>query len=541
MRTRSRLFVSVVAATLVAGTLVGVGATSAQAASSGPKHGGSIVYALEAETASGYCLPGATLAPSGIEVVSAIYDTLVTLNTKDQYVPYLAQSVTPNASFTQWTIQLRPGITFQDGEPLTAAAVKENLDAYRGKDPNISAPLNGFVFQDVSNVTVTGPLTVVVDTTLPWPAFPSLLYGAGRTGIMAPAQLASQQACQTNLIGTGPFKFVAWHPNENLIVVRNPNYWRKGLPYLDKITFEPVTEASTQLDGLEGGQFDVIQTSDAQSILELRSRKAQGQANEFDTDEGSDVGYGLLNDARLPFSDKNARLAVAYAGDAPQLNQIINRGSETLATGPFGPGNPAYLTFKQAIAAGLPQHNVAKAKAYAKAYEQAHGQPLSYVLLTTTDPQAIQLAQLVKEQDAKAGIGVTIQSADQTTLINQALAGDFDYETFRNQPGGDPDTQYVWWHSGSPVNFSGFKDPVIDHDLEQGRVDTNQAQRTALYRNMNEEFVKQVYELWAWYTRWGVGAQTDIGGLSGGPLPNGAGQSFALYEGVVPTVTLYKS
>ncbi len=541
MWTRARSFVGVVAATLLAGSLVGVSGTSpAAAASSGPKHGGSITYALEAETAGGYCLPSANLAPSGIEVVSAIYDTLVTINTKGQYVPYLAQSVTPNATDTQWTITLRPGVKFQNGQPLDADALKLNLDTYRGLNPAISAPLSGYVYKDISNVTVTGPLTVVVDTSVPWPAFPAYLYGSGRTGILAPAQLANQTTCNTDFIGTGPFKFVVWHQNQDLVVTRNPNYWRPGLPYLNQITFEPVTEAATQLNGLAGGQFDVIQTSDANSILQLRMRKSQGQVNEYDTDEGADVGYGLLNDAKLPFSDKNARLAVAYAGDVNEINLIINKGSETIATGPFGPGNVAYLTLKQAEAAGLPQHNLAKAKALASQYQQAHGQALSYTLLTTTDPEAIQLAQLVKEQDQKAGIGVTIQAVDQSTLINLALSGSFDYETFRNQPGGDPDTQYVWWHSGSPVNFSGINDPVIDQDLDQGRVTTDPAQRAALYRNMNEEFAKQVYELWAWYTRWAVGAQTDIGGLTGTPLPSGGGQPFALYEGVVPTVSLYK-
>jgi len=89
------------------------------------------------------------------------------------------------------------------------------------------------------------------------------------------------------------------------------------------------------------------------------------------------------------------------------------------------------------------------------------------------------------------------------------------------------------------VNFSGIKDPIIDQDLDQGRSETDPAKRTALYRNMNEEFAKQVYELWTWYTRWAVGAQTTSA-ASRHALPNGGGQPFALYEGVIPTVSLYK-
>jgi peptide/nickel transport system substrate-binding protein len=542
MRTRGQSLIGVLAVALVAGSLAAVNASSAGAASSGPKRGGSITYALEAETTGGYCLPGsAQLAPSGIEVASAIYDTLTTINSKGQYVPYLAQSVTPNATFDQWTIQLRPGVKFQDGTPLDASAVKLNLDTYRGKNPNVQSPLNPFVFQNVADVNVTGPLTVVVDTKTPWPAFPAYLYGAGRTGIVAVAQLANNDVCKTKMIGTGPFKLVEWRPNQDLIVERNPNYWRPGLPYLDKITFVPVTESSTQLNGLEAGQYDAIQTSSATNILALRSKAKSGQVNEFDTDNGSDVGYGLLNDAKPPFNDMTARLAVAYAGDPVELNQITNAGSETLATGPFGPGNPAYLTFAQAHAAGFPSHNLAKAKALVKQYSAAHGgQPLAYNYLTGTDPALVKLAELVKEQDAKAGIDVTITLVDQSTQINLALSGDFQLQAFRNQPGGDPDTQYVWWHSGSPVNFSKINDPVIDSDLDQGRVTTDPAKRLALYRDMNKRFASQVYEFWTWYTRWGIGSSTSLGGVAGPPLPNGAGQPFALYEGVVPTVGLYK-
>ena len=373
-------------------------------------------------------------------------------------------------------------------------------------------------------------------------AFPAYLYGSGRTGIAAPAQLANNTVCPTKMIGTGPFELVSWLPNQSLTVKRNPHYWRPGLPYLDQITFVPVTEAASMLNGLEAGNYDIIQTADALNILALRQRKAQGQNNEYDTDAGSDVGYGLLNLAKAPFNDKNARLAVAYAGDANQLNQIRNRGLETLATGPFAPGTPYYLTPAQARAAGLPYHNLAKAKQYVKAYEAAHGgQPLNFEFVTVTDPELLAQAEIVKEQDAKAGIGVTIKQVDQSTLISLDLAGDFNESAFLNHPQGDPDTQYVWWHSGSPVNFSKINDPVIDSDLDQARVDTNPAQRTALYRDVNKEFASQVYELWAWYNKWAVASLPDIQGFKGTPLPDGHGQPFPLFEGVIPTVSLYKS
>ena len=526
---------------LIAGSLTGIAGSTALGAASGPKHGGSITYALEAETGGGYCLPGQSqLAASGIEVATSIYDTLTTINTKGQYVPFLAQSVTPNATFDQWTITLRPNIKFHNGEALDANAVKLNLDTYRGVNPKVPSPLSSFGFKNVASVDVTGPLTVTVTTKTPWAAFPAYLYGSGRTGIVAPAQLADPNTCQTNLIGTGPFKLVPneYRPNEHLIVERNPSYWRPGLPYLDKITFIPSMEAAQQLNGLQAGDYDIIQTSAANNIFQLRQRKASGQVQEIDTDNGTEVGYGMLNVSKAPFDDMNARLAVAYAGDANQLNQIRNHGLETLATGPFAPGTPYYLTFAQA---GLPQHNVAKAKQYAALYAQAHGgQALNYTYLTGADPELLALAELTKEQDAKAGINVNIQQVDQATMISIALAGNFQFEAWRNHAQSDPDTQYVWWYTGSPVNFGRINDPVINQLLDQARVETNAAKRVQIYKQLNKEFATKLWNLWAFYTKWSVGAQKSIGGLNGAPLPDGHGQAFALFAGVVPTATLFK-
>ena len=227
---------------LGAGTLVGVGASAAgagTAAAKGPKQGGEVSFGLEAETTGGYCLSQAQLAISGIQVAAAIYDTLTVPNSKGQYVPYLAKSVTPNADFTQWTIALRDGIKFQNGETLDANAVKLNLDSYRGSNPNLPARLFTFVFTNIADVSVVDPLTVKVTTKVPWPAFPGYLYSTGRLGIMAPAQINNAATCATNMIGTGPFKLVDWKQNESLVVERNPNYWQKDakgnqLPYLEQ-------------------------------------------------------------------------------------------------------------------------------------------------------------------------------------------------------------------------------------------------------------------------------------------------------------------
>jgi len=527
----------VVAVACAAAAVTALAAPGARAAERdrAPRRGGSAVFALEAETTSGFCLPDATLAASGIQVVNAIYDTLVTLDAKGEYVPYLAETIEHNPDYTQWTITLRDGVEFQNGEPLDAAALKLNLDTYRGINPNIRPRLNVFVYQDVQSVEITGPLSVTVTTKRPWVSFPAYLWNTGRVGIVAPAQLADRETCSTHPIGTGPFTFVEWRVNDYLKVERNKRYWREGLPYLDEITFKPVPEASQRVNGLTSGEFDLMTTSNSLSIVDLREQAKAGEINLVASDKGAETAYLMLNSAKPPFDDPTARAAVWYAGDPAEVNEIRNKGLNTIASGPFPPGNPAYLE-------GLTRtRDLKRARKLVKQYEREHGEALAFEYLTGPEPDLVAIAQLVKEQAEQAGMEVTIRTADQSTVINEALAGDFQGVGFRNHPGGDPDTQYVWWYSTSPVNFGRFKDPVIDRLLDEGRSEPDPAARTKIYRDLNRRFAQQHYNLWSWYTYWAVAYQTDVRGIAGPPLPGGGGRPFALFAGIIPTAGLYKT
>jgi peptide/nickel transport system substrate-binding protein len=521
--------------TLVAGTFTAIAAPAGAGARTAPKRGGSAVFALEAETSGGYCLPDAILAASGIQVVNAIYDTLVTLNSKGEYVPYLAKSVEPNPDYTQWTISLRQGIEFHNGEPLDAEAVKLNIDTYRGINPSIRPRLNVFVLQDVASVDVTDPLTVTVNLKRPWVSFPAFLWNTGRFGIVAPAQLADRETCSTQPIGTGPFKFVEWRVNDFLQVERNPDYWQEGLPYLDEIAFKPVPEAASRVNGLVSGEFDLMTTSNSLSIIDLREKAEAGDINVVASDKGAETAYLMLNTSKPPFDDPIARAAVWYGGNPAEVNEIRNRGLNTLANGPFPPDNPAYL------ADITRERNLKRARELVKEYERKHGEPLVFEYLTNPEPDTVAIAQLVKRQAEQAGAEVTIRTIDQSGLINEAIAGNFQGAGWRNHPGGDPDTQYVWWYSTSPVNFGRIKDPEIDRLLDEGRGEPNPAERKRIYQDVNRRFAEQHYNLWSWYTYWAVGYQTDVNGIAGPRLPDGGGKPYSLFAGIIPTLGLNKT
>jgi peptide/nickel transport system substrate-binding protein len=328
--------------------------------------------------------------------------------------------------------------------------------------------------------------------------------------------------------------FEEWRVNESLTVSRNPKYWRDGYPKVDEIVFRPVPESIQRVNGLRSGDLDIVQTSNSMSIVDLRRDAEAGEIKLVASDEGSETAYLMLNNSKPPFDDPVAREAVAFTSDAREVNEVQNKGLNRVATGPFPPDSPAYLP-------GIARHHdLKKGRRLAKQYERDHGEPIRFEYLTGTEPDLVKVAQQVQEQQSRAGIKVTIRSADQSTLINEALAGNFQAAAWRNHPGGDPDSNYVWWHSESPVNFGRIGDPVIDQLLEEGRVEIDPAKRTAIYRDLNRRFAEQLYNLWSWYTLWAVATRNDVRGITGPALPDGGGRPLALYGGVIPVLAIAK-
>jgi peptide/nickel transport system substrate-binding protein len=509
-----------------------------------PKRGGKIVYGLEAETGGGWCLPNAQLAAGGIEVAMAIYDTLTAPASDGQggvkFVPFLAESVEHNDTYDEWTIKVRDGITFHDGAPLTAEVVKQNLDAYLGKAEGIGAPLFSFVFENVTSVDVVDRLTVKVTTEVPWVAFDAYLFGSGRVGIMAPAQLADPSTCDRNLIGTGPFRVVnceqedcGWVVNDRFVAEANHDYWREDengeeLPYLDAIEFRPVVETAQAVNGLKGGELDVIHITDGHEIANLRRDAEAGTINLLESDFAPETTYTMLNASKPPFDNRNARLAFAHAVDVPEVIDITQGGLPERAEQPFGADNIAYDDPKDLA---FPEHDQDKAKKFIDRYKQETGErELAFSILSTTETGTLKEAQLAQDRANAVGMRVALEQVEQTQIINTALAGEFQAVLWRNHPGGDPDTQYIWWVShvenGGPgsnfVNFGRINDPDIDRIFTEGRSETDPATRAQIYKELPRIFARQAYNIWGWYTLWAFAGADDVHGLFPPTLPDGS-------------------
>ena len=224
----------------------------------------------------------------------------------------------------------------------------------------------------------------------------------------------------------------------------------------------------------------------------------------------SEVRYYLMNAAKPPLDDLNARKAVAMAIDRNQINEIRNNGAYRVADGPFDTKVIGYTKNP-----GFPKFNLKQAKKLGAEYKAAHGGEFSVVLEHTNDPANTQEAEIIKEQLAKAGIDATLKQDDQTAFIVAAVSGNFSIMLWRQHPGDDPDAQYYWWNTGSTLNFGKFNDPTLQGLLDQGRTETDPAKRKQIYTDVNKRFASQVYNVWAYYADWVVGRQQEGAGPRG--------------------------
>jgi peptide/nickel transport system substrate-binding protein len=504
-----------------------------------PQSGGKVVYGLEAETTNGWCLPSARLAIGGIQVARSIYDTLTAPDGEGNFVPHLAESVEPNEDATEWTIELREGVTFHDGTELTAEVVKNNLDTYRGANPDITVDLFLFVFQDIAEVTVEDPLTVKVTTKRPWISFPSFLYSSGRLGMMAQAQLDDPDNCNSNLIGTGPFVQEDWQVNNHLTAVRNENYWRTDeegnqLPYLDEIEYRPIVEPQQRLNALQSGEINAFHSSsNTESIVldELRGLADDGQITLTESDDFAEVGSFMLNATEPPFDNPLAREAAALAMNREDYNETLSLGIPELANGPFPPGSLGYVEDT-----GYGEYDPERAADLVEQYEAETGQPLEVQISSTPVPELRQIVQMIQSDWEEAGMVVTTTTFEQSQLITTAINRGYQAISWRNYPGLDPDNNYVWWFGeGNPVNFMGFDDPEVNDLLDQGRV-AEPEEREEIYQQLNQELGAEKYMLWTTWTIWAVPAEPDIHGVVGARAVDGESDYTGLALGHDPAL-----
>jgi len=372
-----------------------------------------------------YCY-SPNLANSALGVIKTMYEGLVEKREDGKIVPFLLEAFSSTDNVT-WTMKLRPGLKFHNGEAMDAGAAKLNLEALRGTLASVyglhtlgsAVPFTA----NIKEVTVVDALTFSVTLWRVQPDFMDTVYASGRFYMRAPAMIKSAAVCKAAPIGTGPFTFVSG-TQEVTKVAKNPNYWRKdsakkALPYLNSITFTYVAEPAQRVNGVKSGKLDAAQfssASEAQQIVAMYADKAKVQMI------GSPDEYYpaiFLNQSLAPFDNVHARLAVSYAYDVNTFYKARNCVKGTcfgkVPTSIVGPKNIMYNT------KGFKKYNLANAKKELKAYKDATGKDLEFTLPVAETSTSMANAKAIKQIMAKAGIVVNLNQETGSAIVAKAF------------------------------------------------------------------------------------------------------------------------
>src|SRR5215475_10971344 len=252
-----------------------------------------------------------------------IYDQHKPQNTVDDIVPELAASWSWNEDKTALTFKIREGVKWHDGKPFTGKDVKCTFDMVMGKSQNkLRKDPRKDWYQNVTDIVTDGDFQVTFRLKRPQPSLLAML-ASGYSPIypchVSPAQM------RTNPIGTGPFKFVGMKQNESIKLTRNPDYWKKGLPYLDGIEFTIVPNRSTAVLAFVAGRFDMTFPTHI-TIPLLKDVRSQAP-NAVCSVEPVNVSTNIIvNSSNPPFDNLDVRRAMAMALDRKSFVSIMLEG-----------------------------------------------------------------------------------------------------------------------------------------------------------------------------------------------------------------------
>ena len=493
------------------------------------KKGGALVFGVDAEE-SGFLPTTARFDEVGVMYARTVFDPLTIVLANGNWAPYLAQSVVPNSTYTTFTITLRPNLLFHDGTPCNGAALLANFQAHA------KSVLTGIVINPtLVSITQTGPLAVAITFSKPWVPFPYYLAGGigGQIAYpVAPSMLANPNGT-SQPVGTGPFVFKQWIPNDHFTATANPHYWRPGLPYLSQITFKPIPDESARAEALKSGTIDLMITDTPQVITQFRGNKSYSYVDDSGKVAGQpDMNCVQLNTLKAPFNNANVRRAAAMAINRKQYAKVIDDNVLPVSTGLFTPGSPYFST------TGYPAYNPSEAAKLVKAAEKQLGGPVSFTFGTTNTPAAIRAQEYIQQAWQQIGFQVKNTIVQQNDDINKALAGTYQALAWRQFGAVNPDLNYIFWStttvsSGSlSINMARNADPQIETALLAGRSTTETSVRNSAYKTVNKRLAVDLPYLWTDRAVWAVVGKPNVQNFNNPTSPAGQ-NAFGLIGGSI--------
>jgi peptide/nickel transport system substrate-binding protein len=448
------------------------------ASAQGGQRGGTLRVALEGDPPT--MDPHRSGAVVERQVYQNLYDKLMDTDADLAIVPMLATSWTVSPDGRSVTFKLRQGVIFQDGTPFNAEAVKYNVQ--RMLDPNFPSVRRSEI-KPVKEVVVVDAATV--QFVMERPYSPLLYVLTDRAGMMVSPAAAQKDGLNFSLhpVGTGAFRFVEKVPQDHITLERNPNYWAKGLPYLDRLIFRTIVDDNARVANVKSGDIEMISGVPLPQVKQLAKEAAQPGARIRLLEHGAFQWDGMsLNTTRPPFDSKLLRQAFSATIDRDAIANAVLQGAAYPANSFFPTGTPAYdPTWK------VPARNLSAARE--KLREAGRPEGFEFTVLATAGQQRQAVAQALQAMAADVGIRLKIQIVETgalgdsiTRLQHQAAL-----MIWSGRPDPDFDIYPFVTSSGiGALNFAGYANPKVEEMLDSARYLNNMAQRRRVYHEVTK-------------------------------------------------------
>ncbi len=410
-----------------------------------------------------------------------LFDQSVARNSMASIVPDLAETWSWNEDGTKLTFRLRQGVKWHDGKPFTSADVKCTWDMLRGLGAEkLRINPRRSWYDNLVEVTVPGPYEAVFVLKRRQPAFLALL----ATG-MSPVYPChvSPAAMRQQPVGTGPFKFAEFKPNESIKLVRNPDYWKPGRPYLDGIEYELSRSRSTAILAFIAGKYDLT-FAGVLTVPLTRDLQKQRPDAICELPPGSVSTNLIVNRLRPPFDNPEIRKAMALVLDRRAFVEILSEGQGNLAIAmqpmPGGLwGTPPEMLSK------MPGYGTDIAERQAKAVEimkslgYGPGKRLAVKVSTRDVPPYRDPAIILIDQLKTIFIDGELEVLDTTQWFPKVLRKD--YSVALNLTGtfvDDPDAVlYENFSCGGQGNYNAYCDKDIEALIDRQSMERDQDKR----------------------------------------------------------------
>lgn len=444
--------------------------------------------------------PVNTTDGESLRVTGNIFDTLVTYKTNDtEIIPDLATDwrVSPDGKI--WTFTLRDGVKFQDGTELNADAVVFNIRRWWDQNNPYHIGGNFDYFQTmfggfrgdkgciIKEVQALDKLHLQIVLKAPQAPFLANMAMAA-FGIASPEAIKKYgKEFGQHPVGTGPFIFQEWKPNESITLVKNKSFWQSGLPKLDKLIFRVIPDNTARLTALRSGEIDLM---DGLNPADAATVRVDNQM-QLIIRPSMNIGYLAFNTSKEPFDNVLVRQALSMAINKKGLIDAFFNGMALPAKNDLPPSVWGYNDDVHDYPYNLIEAKKLLAEAgYPNGFTtELWAMPVARPYM----PQPQKIAESIQADFAKIGVKAKIVTMDWTTYLKRTANGEHTMALFGwSGDNGDPDNflyVYLDKDNANPpaaTNISLYKNEQVHELLVQAQTTTDQVKRTELYKEVQQ-------------------------------------------------------